>query len=245
MEVKTYSIGRGIKIFLVACAVLLIALAAFLMTIPFSGGNADTAFIVVMVVFALPLAAMSAGGLVAVFRSRLTVTSDRFVLVNFIRPRELLFSEIEGYRKDNANNLILVPKDPSGKKFGIASHFSGFDGLVAQVAERWENLDARDYAAEEEKILEDRDLGGTRDHVKSRLEFARWFARIFNGAAVIISLYGMVYPRPYGAVATALLIIPLLAFAIIAFSGESSRRSMKKTAPCPGFSVPYLFRPRR
>ena len=234
MEVKTYSIGRGIKIFLAACAVLLFALAAFLATLPFSGGSADAAFIVVMMVFTLPLAGMSAAGIIAVFRSRLTVTSDRFVLVNFIRPKELRFGEIEGYRKDNAGNLILVPKDPSGKKLGIASHFSGFDGLVAQVAERWKNLDARDFAAEEEKILEDRALGGTRDHVQSRLEFARWFARIFNGAAVIISLYGMVYPRPYGAVAAALLIIPLLAFVIIAFSRGVLKAVDEKNSPVPG-----------
>jgi hypothetical protein len=135
MEVKTYSIGRGIKIFLVVCAGFLIALAAFLMTIPFSSGNADAVFIIVMMVFAVPLIAMSAGGLIAVFRSRLTVASDRFVLVNFIRPKELLFSEIEGYRKDNAGNLVLVPGDPSRKQFGIAGHFSGFDVLAAQVAE--------------------------------------------------------------------------------------------------------------
>lgn len=234
MDVKIYSIGRGLKIFLVACAVLLTVLAVFLMTIPFSGGKVDAAFFAGMAVAALLLVALSAAGIAAVFRSRLTVMSDRFVLVDFIKPKELLFGEISGYRQDNANNLILVRRDSSNKNMIIAAHFSGFDGLVAQVAERWENLDARDYAADEKKILEDSALGGTRDHVKSRLEFARWFARIFNGAAVIISLYGMVYPRPYGAVAAALFIIPLLSLLIIAFSRGILKAVDEKNSPVPG-----------
>lgn len=243
MEYKVYSIGRGVKIFLVVCAILLIALAAYVLIMPFTDGKADMAFVASMMVIGLPLMALSAGSLVIVFRSRLTVTSDRFILVDFIKAKELLFSEISGYRMDNANNLMLVPGDPSKKKMGIASHFGGFDSLVAQVASRWENLDERDYSVEEKRILEDRALGGTRDHVKSRLEFARWFARIFNGAAAVISIYGMVYPRPYEIVATALLIIPILSIVIISFSRGVIKAVDERNSPVPGLFTSIFVPP--
>jgi hypothetical protein len=70
--------------------------------------------------------------------------------------------------------------------------------------------------------------------VKSRLEFARWFARILNGAAVVISIYGIFYPRPYVTVATVLLIIPLFSFAVIALSRGMIKAVDERNSPVPG-----------
>jgi len=241
MEEKVYVIGRGLRIFLAICVTLLAGLGIVIMTIPFWDGNPDAAYVVMMAVFGLILAIPSVLGLVAVFKSRLTVTADRFILVNFIKPKEMLFGDIAGFRRDNAGALLLVPKDASRKVLGIASHFGGFDDLVARVSSRWENLDGKDLAAEEEKILTDKKLGETRDHVKSRLSFAKNLAMAVNGAAIVISLYGMVYPRPYNLVAAALCIIPLVAVAMALFSRGMIQLDEERNSPLPGVFTAFFM----
>jgi len=245
MEEKTYVIGRGLRIFLVICTLLLAGLGITTMTIPFWDGNPDAWYIIMMAVFGLVLLIPSILGLIMVFRSRLAVTADRFILLNFIREKEMLFDDIAGFRKDNAGNLLLVPKDATRKNLGVASHFGGFDALIIQVASRWENLDAKEYAAEEERILSNRELGETRDHVKARLGFVRGLAWTLNAVAVIASLYGAFYPRPYTVVITALFIVPVAALVVSYVTRGMVTLNDEKNSPLPdvltAFFIPLMI----
>jgi len=132
--------------------------------------------------------------IIQVLRSFLRIENDRFVLRTFGQPREILFSEIKGYRLAAKQPLRLVFKDESKKDAAIQKTFNDFQEIQSFIAEKFVDLDELEAREEEKKILENTDLGLTEEERKVSLKKVKWTVWALTGGAFVISGL-MLYPK--------------------------------------------------
>ena len=132
--------------------------------------------------------------IVQVLRSFLRIENDRFVLRTFGQPREILFSEIKGYRLAEKQPLRLVYKDESKKDAAIQKTFNDFQEIKSFIAEKFIDLDELEAREEEKKILENTELGLTEEERKASLKKVKWTVWALTGGAFVVSAL-MLYPK--------------------------------------------------
>jgi ABC-type multidrug transport system fused ATPase/permease subunit len=155
--------------------------------------------------------------IVQVFRSYIRIEHDRFILRTFGQPKDILFSEIKGYRIAEKQPMRLVFKDESKKNATIQKTFNDFQEIKSFIAEKFVDLDELEAKEEEKKILENTDLGLTEEERKASLKIVKVIVRVLTIGAIALSVW-MLYPSSNTAAVTICALYPLIVVYYMAYA---------------------------
>lgn len=214
-----YRVSAGMRTLAACFLVPLIGLCAvgpFWMLAAMHGSAGEFA---VVLLLGLLLAGLFGYLLWSAFRTRLEFLPEGIRYTGgWGEPRELSYDEVEGYRVQRGRNtriMQLVPKDASGKPLRIDMSFGRLPELSKRLDEKFRNLDAEDLKAEMKEVMADERLGFSEEERLSALAGAQTKARILGGAAFGLTLWAMIYPKPYLLVMTLLAVLPAAAIALV------------------------------
>jgi len=211
---RTYQSSLGYRIFLISVGALITA-AALLGIWYFGTGheslNAQGRLILVVVCLAFFL--LGAYLVVAMLNSKLILTADAIVVREPFVTKQLLRSQIAGWRvipTQYVSVLEFTPRDPHGKRLKFAltiKRDAPFDSWLSTLP----NLDAKDREESLAELDANQELGLTHEHRSQRLGEAARHAQYLNWATWAVSGWGWFYPYPYSSVIFALSALPLAA----------------------------------
>jgi hypothetical protein len=178
--------------------------------------------------------------IVQALRSYLRIENDRFVLRTFGQPRDILFSEIKGYRIAEKQPLRLMFKDESKKDAKIQKTFNEFQEIKSFIAEKFVDLDELEAREEEKKILENTDLGLTEEERKESLKKVKVIVRVLTYGAIALSVW-MLYPTSNTAAVTICAFFPLIVVFYMAYAKGLMVFFARPKSPKPSVFLALLF----
>lgn len=150
-------------------------------------------------VFAALLFAMGAFTLVSARRSRVLLGDGFVEYRNGFRVRRVQVADIAGYRVANTEyvrTLMLIKKSNAFQSVDIPLQFR-FDGHFDQWLSGFEDLNLRDWQAEQQAISENVRLGHTaEERTQTAIALARKRQWLFY-ACIAVEAWLLIYPRPY------------------------------------------------
>ncbi|MGD0591490.1 MAG: hypothetical protein ABSA44_11960 [Bacteroidota bacterium] len=178
--------------------------------------------------------------IVQVLRSYLRIENDRFVLRTFGQPRDILFSDIKGYRIAVKQPMRLVFKDGSKKDAKIQKTFNDFQEIKSFIAEKFVDLDELEAREEEKRILEDTDLGLTEEERKASVKKVKVIVRVLTYAAIALSVW-MLYPTSNTAAVTICAFYPLIVVFYMVYAKGLVEFFARPKSPKPSVFLALLF----
>lgn len=225
-----YRIGTGWKIFVGIFAALCIAGAIFLIGVLLKpSGNVPAALILLGIVFCIGLGVLA---WLDTMRTLVVVDDQTLSSMRLFKSRSVLLKEIKGYRigEKDSFNIELINGE---KALTIPQNLERRKELLDWIKERYEDLDARERAAETEILLEDDRFGLTREDREARLAIARKFDLGATVVGVGLLIWSLFYPQPYELVMILLFIAPWLAVGITWYFKGLLKLYKGKKSPYP------------
>jgi hypothetical protein len=225
-----YRIATGWKIFAGIFAALCMAGAIFLIGVMFKpSGSVPVGVVLFGIVFCVGLGLLL---WLDTMRTLVVVDDQTLSSTRLFKSRSILLKEIKGYRKGekDAFNLELVD---GGKSLSIPQNLARRKELIEWIAERYEDLDAREREAETAVLLEDDRFGLTREDREIRLATARKFDTGATVAGFGLFIWAIFYPQPYELVMVLLFVAPWLAVGITWYFKGLLKLYKGKKSPYP------------
>ena len=173
-------------------------------------------------------------------RLSITIDGDMLVIQRAFSTRSILLADIDGYRLGDKNAFFVVMKNGE-KSLRVPDTIARRKELLTWIKEKFEDVDARERAAETEVLLEDSRYGGSREEREQRLQQARKIAMIGTGVGFALLIWSFLYPQPYEIVMLLLFVAP---FAAVYFTWSFKgllRLYSKKSSPYPTLFVAMTF----
>lgn len=222
-----YTVSTGYKIFYWALAALMFGLAGYLFTVPQKQGS---------IVFIFPLLIGIAGVMiiVSVLKGRIIVTSNSIIRISFLKTKEILFTDIKGFRVED-KIIRFQTVSPQMPKFYITrySDFGKIDEFIKWLNNTFSNLDAIEYQEGLSQILSDNNLGITEDERKEKLHKAKYISLVYNLGGIALFIAGLCFhEKANGPVVSLItLLYPVLSVPIMFYSKGLIRFYSKKASP--------------
>lgn len=207
MEQEFY-IKKGWKIFgYVFCVAILIVMLYFLVDAILSGSN-------LLLWIGLNIGSILLFGycLVAIYRSKIVLTLDSIIEYQAFKEKQLLFSEVKGYRIRGVK-IVLEPNDSSKSKMVVGDFSYTVNGPALEefLTNKFKNLDDVDYETELTEVLHDPTVGTDSESREQRLTSAKKGSRILNAGGLIITFWLFIHPHPYLFALSVGLLYPIIA----------------------------------
>ena len=173
--------------------------------------------------------------------SKIILRPDAVEVQNPISRRTMLREEI-GWRRflPNTSTIGLLPRDKSQKKLKIA-FFSKPDALFTAWFASIPDIDAAELVKSESEIASDVEFGLTPEQRSEQLASARTTARWLTRGALLISAWGVFYPRPYQLIMGILAAVPLLAVMLMLRSRGLYQIEGRRNDARPSLALPFLI----
>ncbi len=232
---KVYALSKGWLIFIVvSCGLLFFGSAYFLIfvNVPELIQNPSKTANWYLGAGALILAGLMLYCLLEAFKGKFVIEQDRIYLVGTISTRELLLTEIKGYRVDDKYiNIEPVPADR--KKIKITRYFGDSDGIIRWLNGNYRDLDILEKEEQHRQILDDVEYGMTTGERAQRLESAKMMSKILNVIGVVIAVC-LIFITQLDQYTVALAVVAPFIFVLILRSYKGLIRvDQKKNSPYP------------
>jgi hypothetical protein len=136
-------------------------------------------------------------------RTKVIITEDSITCNGTFKSRQLLFSEVKGYRMlsgDKGSKTLVIVSKAVGKrdvKIGDPSYFGHSDEMTGFIYGKFKDIDNEEYEDEVTEILNDPAIGINEDDRAQKLQQVTKTARVFNIVGIVLTLWLFVYPHPY------------------------------------------------
>lgn len=238
---RTYRIAKGWRVFIYVFSILLIPLFVWVGLLPFTDEKPfHWGIALLMVGVSLSMIALFGWGLVETYRGKVVLAEDRLTIVEAFKTKELLFSQIQGYKTD-PNYLRLVPVGKELPTLKISTFTGRFNELSLFLQESFPDLDATQYAAEEQAILASEDFGRTAEEREQKLTEVRRVANLLNYSALGVALWTMAVATPYELMIALCLAVPLLVLLALWFYKGLIRINEQKNSAYPGLTTALVM----
>ncbi|NML38578.1 hypothetical protein HHL17_15325 [Chitinophaga sp. G-6-1-13] len=183
---REYTYARGSRIFLFSFVALLAVIPMYtIYSMIVNGLPEPMVLTIIMVVGAIVLPVVLAIVFTNEGLSVIYTDNDGIRYKSFLYTRELLWSEVVGYRKDG-NVVILVPGQKSKRKIQVSAYRSNYAELVRWADNRYRDLDRRHWDLDSH--YRDRSsVKGTRVLDQGRLREAKHTAWTLNITATVLA----------------------------------------------------------
>ncbi|MBS1619395.1 MAG: hypothetical protein JST76_12795 [Bacteroidetes bacterium] len=185
---------------------------------------------------AIPIMLTIAGACIIGMRNwRLSVTEDSLIYCAFIKTKEVSLKDITGYRLDD-KYAVVETSDPKVKSMRISIGIKDKEEFLAWLATNYPDLNAQDYAREEEEIMVDETFGADEEERAVNLARARKVASTLSTIGGGLMLWGFIYPRPYELVLGLSLLLPLVALGFYRVYGGQLRLTTGEKSAYPSLA---------
>jgi hypothetical protein len=208
----------------------------FLLATPDSNGAAQTA----KLVFGIALLPLGYWVYRESLRLGVTVDERQLTVQHAFSSRSIGLGDIDGYRTGDKDAFLIIPKD-GGKSLPLPKGISGRSDLLDWVKEKYEDVDARERAAETETLLEDEQFGASREERETTLKRAKRTAIIANGTGFVLVMWAFLYPTPFETLMIVLCVAPLVGGYFIWHYKGLMRLSSRKSSPYPSTTMLMTF----
>jgi hypothetical protein len=157
------------------------------------------------------------------------------------KTQSLYLTGIKGFRI-HEKAIRLEPIESGNPTIVISRYTQHFDDIVYWISSNYADLDAKESADEEARLLENDEFGLTRNAREYRLEQARKVCKAINIAGGILAGWIFLYPTPYLLCVCIGIVLPLLAITVIFLYPGIIQLDEKKNSVRPSVSV-GLFLP--
>lgn len=184
---QEFNIKKGWKIFCYALCVIVIGITLyFLVDALLSNKN-----VLLLIGVNLISVLLFGYGFVAIYRGKIVLNSDSIIEYRAFGKKELLFSEIKGFRIQGVM-IVLEPKDRSKSRMvvGNISYIINGAALAEFLVNKFKDLDKSDYSTEVSEAFNNPAIGDSVPDRERRIKTAKRVARFLNlgGVAVMIWL---------------------------------------------------------
>lgn len=232
---REFKIAKGWAVFIYITAPLLIALFCWLLIMPFVPGTEDDSMLNaywLLGPMAFGMIVLMTLGLIDTYKSKFVIAEDKIYCQGVFSNRELLFEEIKGYRSDEY--YVYVEAAVEGKKrIKVSNYYGRVDEVVEWLDTYYPELDSLNAALEEERILQDEELGWTVSQREGKLAGARKKAKVLNWAGGLAAAWAIFWPQPYELAIWATLALPVLALFVLKSSDGLIRIDERKDSAYP------------
>lgn len=168
---------------------------------------------------------------VQVLVSKFIVKEDRIQSRAVFYSRELLFSQIRGYRIGD-HYIIIEPFSKNLKTLSIHRSFSGIGQLTDWLNNHYPNLDEEEKEEGYQRILNDQRYGREQADRKERFNSASGLSKLMNATGVIILVLGVIL-RIEKYVVAAAVAAPLVFIIVLRLDKGLIRITYSKRSPVP------------
>jgi hypothetical protein len=224
---QEYKVSIGYKIFYLIAAAVIFVFGAFILGLTPRHNAGLLIAQAVFIAFAILI-------LVSVLRGRIIVTDNSIIRVNFMQTKEILFTDIKGFRIDS--KIIKFERiTPGASKFSISRYddFAGMDEFKQWLRDNFVDLNNAEYREGLSEILADSSLGLTEDERKTKLATARNISTAYSVGGFVILIGGALLREITANMLVSILILlyPVLGAVIMYNSNGLIRFFSKKTSP--------------
>ena len=235
---KEYKIAKGWAIFIYLFAPLLIGLFGWLLILPFQNGDFTPYASWILIPVSIAMIALMTFGVIDAYKGRLIIQEDCIKSISTFSNRELEFDEIKGFTV-NEQYIFVEPKNKGKKRIKISKYIGGYSEVLHWISQNFPDLDLQNEIEEEQEILNNENIGWTKEIREKKLKKARQYSKLINWAAGITAAWTYFYPTPYQYSILTAMIIPIIALLVVKFSDGLIRVDEKKGSAYP--SVIYAF----
>ncbi|QEC44296.1 hypothetical protein [Pseudobacter ginsenosidimutans] len=147
-------------------------------------------------------------------KGRFVITGNSVFTEYPFSRRELLFSEIKGYRVDD-QYIHILPTTREKKKLRISKYYGRSQEIIAWLNTRYDDVDARESYNEYREMMDNEEYGRTEIDRAEKLEKAKKTASFLNFTGAIAGGWIFFWPQPYKLAATVAILFPLMAALIM------------------------------
>lgn len=237
---KEYKIAKGWAIFIWIFGPGLIALFGFLAVMPFLADDINLTLVYILTPMSIGMVAIMVFGLIDVYKGRFIIKKDRLVSIGVFATKELRFEEIKGFTV-NEQYIFIEPNTKEKKRIKISQYIGGYQEILSCLAMKYENLDIKNAQAEEQEILNDQNIGLSKEIREEKLSNARRISRIINWLGGISFAWTVFYPKPCDFAMLSALVIPIIALIAVKFSGGLIRIDQKNDSAYPSTIYAFIF----
>ena len=169
-----------------------------------------------------------------------TIYGDMLVINHAFSTRSIALADIDGYRVGEKNEIFLIIKNGE-ESLTLPGNIVRRKELVAWIKEKYEDVDARERAAETIVLLEDSRYGGSREEREQNLQKAGRISKKGAVVGVVLFFWCYLYPEPYELVMLLLFVSPLVAGYITWSFKGLVRLYSKKSSPYPTLVILMTF----
>lgn len=235
---REYKTAKGWTIFVYLFAPLLIGLFGWLLVLPFLNGNFEPNASWILIPVSIALIALMVVGVLDVYKGRLIIKHNSIKSISTISNRELAFDEIKGFTV-NEQYIFVEPKSKEQKRIKISKYMGGYSEILHWLAQNFPDLDIQNAIIEEQEILNDENIGWTKEIREEKLVKAKQTSKLINRAAGLSSAWILFYPTPYQYSILTAIVIPIIALVVVKLSNGLIRVDEKNGSAYP--SVTYAF----
>ncbi|WP_426668626.1 hypothetical protein ACPPVU_20625 [Mucilaginibacter sp. McL0603] len=212
MMEQEFTISKGLKIVYSALAIFLAGFAFFLFSLDNSkAGPVGLLIPIFLLIFAFII-------IVNQVRSKVIISDISITRISVFSNKELLFTEIEGCRIGQ-KVIYIEPVSPLNSKITINNYIDlrDSDELVKWLKEHFTDLDAVDLSNEQNRLLQNQDLGLTEEDRTEKLSRAKQIAIAYNIVGFALGFIILLLKNNYLAAILGIL-CPLAGIIVMIFS---------------------------
>jgi len=232
---KEYKLAIGWRIFLYIVAPLFSLLMIWVILMPLFPGTKDSmssgtywivAPICIGMIVLMVLAVLDTN------KAKFVITHDKVYSIGLFSYKELLFSEIKGYRLSK-EYIFIEPTEKGTKRIKITTYIGKKDELIEWLSSYYHDLDILQAQQEEQEILSNEEFGWDEEQRMQKLKNAHKITKAFNWLGGIVGAWTLFWPKPYDYAVNVSIIIPIIAIIIQKLSGGIIKIANTKNSPYP------------
>lgn len=239
---KEYRMAKGWRIFIYILAPLLIAVFVFILLLPFLPGinngissNAYWFFIPL----SIAMIALMIVGIMDTIKGKFVIDKNQVFTVSTFINRNLLFSEIKGYRVTD-KYLFIESNNENKKRIKVSTYVAHTNEIEVWLAENFKDLDVVESNEEKKEILNNEAYGFTPGEREAKLEKARLAAKVLNWAGVLLAVWTFIFPTPYEYAIIASIIFPVICIIILKYYNGLIRIDERKSTAYPSIFLALI-----
>jgi hypothetical protein len=237
---KEYKIAKGWAIFIWVMAPVLIGLFGLLGVMPFIADEINMTLVFILTPILIGMLTLMIFGLIDVYKGRLIIKEDRLVSIGVFKSKNLKLDEIKGYTV-NEQYIFVEPNNKEKKRIKISQYFGGYNEILLWLSENYLDLNIVNEQVEEQEILNDENIGWSKEIRKEKLSNARRISKTINWLGVLSFAWTLFYPKPYDYALLSALIIPIVALIAVKLSKGLIRIDKKDGSAYPSTIYAFIF----
>ena len=231
---KEYKLQFWVRSFMFG-SVIVCVVGAIILTYFASISQSKDAFpiayivITAILIFALLIAFLGS-------RWKLVVTENSIVFGGIVRDKQLLFSQILGFRLID-KYIIVEANDSSLPRLKIDDTIIGKEEFVRWLSENFRNLDEEDIKKEIREIAQNENFGANESKRIEKLNRAKDICILLDVIAVILTLWAFIKPYPYIISCSSSALFPIIVIIIYRLNNGIYKLSAEKKSAYPNMSL--------